>query len=190
MPEAGHYRQRLADCGITLVDFRVRVMMPSEFNRTIERVSTKHASFARHTRLARRDAGADTRMNRSSLRPTSMAAAIRMRGSCNSTGRMPRSSRSRNRGHKAGTRSTTVSRERSISARAANRRSPTSCASLAAKSIREPGHAWFNKYWREQQPRPTTDTASITRTRTVLGRHSEAARAFWEWADEYLIRCR
>jgi ribonuclease HII len=188
-PESGHYRQRLADCGITLVELRVRVMMPSEFNRTVERVLNKatllsHVTLGLLAEMLSRHAGepvfveADKHGGRDSyaglLQQHWPNAAITTHHESR-----PQSRYDFNNG---------VPRTIHFSARGETSLA-TACASLAAKSIRELAMHGFNKYWRTLQPdlRPTAgynmdagrfleDTAELRRKLRI--------------ADELLIRCR
>lgn len=188
-PESGHYRQRLADCGITLVELRVRVMMPSEFNRTVERVANKatllsHVTLGLLAEMLRRHAGEPLFIEADKHGGRDSYAGLLQQHWPDATvvtheEARPQSRYSFDNG---------VARTIHFSARGESSLA-TACASLAAKSIRELAMHGFNRYWRSLQPelRPTAgynmDAGRFLEDTAVLRRELGIA-------DELLIRCR
>jgi ribonuclease HII len=190
-PAAEHYRQRLADCGVTLVDLRVRVMMPSEFNRTIPRVTNKatllsHVTLGLLAELLRRHAAAHEPV---------FIEADKHGGRDSYAGLLQQHwpdaavvTHHESRAQSRYTMDNGAARTIHFSARGESSLA-TACASLAAKSIRELAMHGFNKFWRTQQPdlRPTAGY-SVDAGRFL--EETAALRERLEIADELLIRCR
>lgn len=188
-PAAEHYRQRLADCGITLVDLRVRVVMPSEFNRTIERVANKatllsHVTLGLLAELLRRHADEPVFIEADKHGGRDSYAGLLQQHWPDAAVVTHHESRPQSRyNFDNGVRRTIHFSARGESSLA------TASASLAAKSIRELAMHGFNKYWRALQPglRPTAgynvDAGRFLEDTAELRREMEIR-------DELLIRCR
>ncbi len=190
-PAAEHYRQRLAECGVELVDLRVRVMMPCEFNRTIARVANKatllsHVTLGLLAELLRRHERehepafieADKHGGRDSY------AGLLQQHWPDATVVTHHESRAQSRYNMDNGAARTIH----FSARGESSLA-TASASLAAKSIRELAMHGFNRFWRTHQPdlRPTAGYS------VDAGRFLEETAELRELlgvADELLIRCR
>jgi len=188
-PEAGHYRQRLADCGITLVDLRVRVVMPYEFNRTLERVPNKatllsHMTLGLLAEMLSRYKGEPIFVEADKHGGRAEYAGLLQQHWPDATIVTQHESREQSRY----TFDNGVARTIHFSARGESSLA-TACASLAAKSIRELAMHGFNKYWRGLQP-GLLPTAGYSVDAGRFLEDTSKLRRELRIADELLIRCR
>ncbi len=188
-PGAELYRQRLAEFGITLVDLRVRVMMPGEFNRAVQRLANKstllsHVTLGLLAELLRRHAGEPAFIEADKHGGRDTYAGLLQQHWPDADITTDHESRPQSRYHF----DNGVARTIHFSARGETSLA-TASASLAAKSIRELAMHGFNKYWRALQP-DLLPTAGYNVDAGRFLRDTAELRQKLAVPDELLIRCR
>ena len=188
-PAAELYRQQLAARGITLVDLRVRVMMPREFNHCVRRLANKstllsHVTLGLLAELLRRYAGeaAFIEADKHGGRDTYAGLLQQHWPDAEVTTHHESRPQSRYRFDNG------IPRTIHFSARGESSLA-TASASLAAKSIRELAMHGFNKHWRTLQP-DLQPTAGYNVDAGRFLRDTADLRRELGTPDDDLIRCR